>query len=133
MRLKLYKINKNRLLLLPLAILLCFSCSLKQEIKQFFDIPLNSSVYTTKPTDSRVCTTANFVSVTDHISKTKPQGESKFIVNSSDLSYFFNVFSNEYYQERLLEIESVFKGDYSQSTNQVCIYGKKNKNKQDYL
>ena len=33
------------------------------------------------------------------------------------LSYFFNVFSNEYYQERLLEIESVFKGDYSQSTN----------------
>jgi len=84
MRLKLYKINKNRLLLLPLAILLCFSCSLKQEIKQFFDIPLNSSVYTTKPTDSRVCTTANFVSVTDHLSKTKPQGESKFIVNSSN-------------------------------------------------
>lgn len=84
MRLKLYKINKNRLLLLPLAILLCFSCSLKQEIKQFFDIPLNSSVYTPKPTDSRVCTTANFVSVTDHLSKTKPQGESKFIVNSSD-------------------------------------------------
>lgn len=84
MRLKLYKINKNRLLLLPLAILLCFSCSLKQEIKQFFDIPLNSSVYTPKPTDSKVCTTANFVSVTDHISKTKPQGESKFIVNSSD-------------------------------------------------
>ena len=84
MRLKLYKINKNRLLLLPLAILLCFSCSLKQEIKQFFDIPLNSSVYTPKPTDSRVCTTANFVSVTDHLSKTKPQGESKFIVNSSN-------------------------------------------------
>ena len=108
MRLKLYKINKNRLLLLPLAILLCFSCSLKQEIKQFFDIPLNTSVYTLKPTDSRTCTTVNFVSVTDHLSKTKPQGESKFIVNSSDCEILslIRITKSGNYEENKLRGES---------------------------
>lgn len=66
------------LMLLPLAILLCFTCPIKQEIKQSLNIPINTQINIEKKNDLKSCITT--VTQSDLSQKIKKKTEGKILL-----------------------------------------------------
>ena len=66
------------LMLLPLAILLCFTCPIKQEIKQSLNIPINTQINIEKKNDLKSCITT--ITPSDLSQKFKKKAEGKVLL-----------------------------------------------------
>lgn len=66
------------LMLLPLAILLCFTCPIKQEIKQSLNIPISTQINIEKKNDLKSCITT--ITQSDLSQKLKKKTEDKALL-----------------------------------------------------